>query len=107
MHPRFQDASSVTTPIPQNRDDNPRQEKSHRDAPVSGVVIHIIDRLGDTRRNDLEDALNVRTGIIDARFNAKHPHLLLVDYDVQKVNSLDVLRQVTRQNVRAQLVGPI
>ncbi len=107
MHPRFHEVSSVATPTSPATDESQQQAKSRDVLPVSGVVIHIVDRLGDTRRNDLEDALNIKTGIIDARFNAKRPHLLLVDYDVHKVSSLDVLRQVTRQNVRAHLVGPI
>lgn len=107
MHPRFHEVSSVATPASPATDEALKRANSRNDLPISGVVIHIVDRLGDTRRNDLEDALNIKTGIIDARFNEKRPHLLLVDYDVHKVSSLDVLRQVTRQNVRAQLVGPI
>ena len=107
MHPRFHEVSSVATPAAQAGNEQSQQTKPQIKSPVSGIVIHIVDRLGDTRRNDLEDALNIKAGIIDARFNEKRPHLLLVDYDAHKVSSLDVLRQVTRQNVRAQLVGPI
>lgn len=73
----------------------------------TGLVVHIDDTLGNERRSDIEHALNAWPGIIRARFNAKRPHLLLVDYDRTQTTSLEILHQVERQSVHAQLIGPI
>lgn len=73
----------------------------------TGLVIHVDNTLGGERQRDIENALNTRPGVIRARFNAKRPHLLLVDYDRRRITSLEILHQVQRQSVRAQLIGPI
>lgn len=106
MYPKLDPEGSVSIhptqlnkPVPQHADSQPRL--------APGLVIHVNDTLGDARRSDLESALASRYGINGARFNATRPHLLLVDYDPQQINSLEVLHQVRRQNVRAQLIGPI
>lgn len=107
MSPKPRMAGSVTL-HPAHRSEPSSQPKTDTQPRLSpGLVIHISDTLGDARRGDLENALNSRYGINMARFNASRPHLLLVDYDPTQINSLDILHQVRRQNVRAQLIGPI
>lgn len=83
------------------------QDIDHTSRLAPGLVIHVSDTLCNARRSDLERVLAHGFGINDARFNANHPHLLLVDYDSQQVNSQEVLNQVHSQKVRAQLIGPI
>lgn len=73
----------------------------------TGLVVHVDDTLGNARQRDIEHALNTLPGVIRAHFNAKRPHLLLVYYDPHQITSLEILRQVKRQSVHAQLVGPI
>ena len=71
------------------------------------IVIHINDTLGDVRRSDLVAALAGRDGIYSAEFCPLRYHLMLVDYDREKFTSQEVLHLIDRENVTAQLVGPI
>ena len=71
------------------------------------IVIHIDDTLGDVRRGDLTTALETRDGIYAAEFCPLRYHLMLVDYDSEKFSSQEVLQLVSRENVTAQLIGPM
>ena len=71
------------------------------------VVIHINDTLGEAQRSDLAAALKGHDGIYTAEFCPLRYHLMLVDYDGDRYSSQDVLQFVSRENVTAQLVGPI
>lgn len=106
MHSKHNPEGSVSIhPTQLKNTTAPNTDRSSQLAP--GLVIHVNDTLGDDRRSDLEVALSNRVGINDAHFNASRPHLLLVVYDPQQINSLEVLNHVHRQNVSAQLIGPI
>jgi hypothetical protein len=71
------------------------------------IVIHVDDTLGETRRGDLTAALEARDGIYAAEFCPLRYHLMLVDYDSEKFSSQDILQLVGRENVTAQLIGPM
>lgn len=71
------------------------------------IVIHIDDTLGDARRDDLTTALEGRDGIFTAEFCPLRFHLMLVDYDREKFSSQDVLQLVSKENITAQLIGPM
>ena len=106
MHSKYNPEDSVAIHPTQLRNTTEQHDKGPKRL-EPGLVIHVDDMLGDDRRSDLEMALSNRAGINDAYFNASRPHLLLVNYDPRQINSLEVLNQVQRQNVRAQLIGPV
>ena len=71
------------------------------------IVVHIEDMLGDTQRRDLTDFLESSDGINAAEFCPLRYHLMLVQYDRERMNSRDVLEQVMSRNIHAKLIGPV
>ena len=71
------------------------------------IVVHIDEELGETQRGDLVEYLNSTDGISAAEFCPLRYHLMLVQYDRNRVSSLDVIHRVGSRAVNAQLIGPI
>ena len=71
------------------------------------IIVHISEILGETRRNDLVDALEKEESIVSAEFCPLRYHLMLVRYDRDISSSQDVLASVRTQNYNARLIGPV
>jgi hypothetical protein len=69
------------------------------------VVIHVDESLSDARRAGMLSSLRGRDGVEDARFTPGRNHLLLIDYDANKLRTSDVLGLVRAECVGAELVG--
>jgi hypothetical protein len=72
---------------------------------VTDMVMHIDNTLGADSRRNIELALTGNPGIIQAHFNEKRPHLMLVSYDTDSTSSFEILAQVTSQQLCAERVG--
>jgi len=72
-----------------------------------GLVVHVNDLLGEVRRGDIEDALELESGITSAHFTDQRPHLMVVEYDPDVMTSGYILNKMGRQSVHAQLIGPV
>ncbi|MDH5516132.1 MAG: hypothetical protein OEY45_13330 [Gammaproteobacteria bacterium] len=71
------------------------------------VVVHVDDALNEDQRSDLVSHLRDCEGVEDARFTERRNHLLLIDYDRERLRAQDVLGYVRANHVGAELVGPI
>jgi hypothetical protein len=71
------------------------------------IVVHINETLDDITRNGLQAAILEDKGVYSAEFCPLRYHLLLVQYDRTKLNSLDVLSKVVARNLSAHIVGLI
>jgi len=71
------------------------------------IVIHVDDVLAQEQRAGLISDLQKRTGVEKAYFTPEREHLLLVDYDPDKLSAQDVLKFVRQEHVGAELLGPI
>ena len=69
------------------------------------VVIHIDEVLGDDRRASLVSNLQGRDGVEKATFTPGRDHLMVIDYDSNKLHTSDVLSYVKGENVGAELIG--
>ncbi len=58
------------------------------------IIVHIDETLGEARRGDLVEALEGVDGISSAEFCPLRWHLMLVNYDRDKLNSQEVLTSV-------------
>ena len=72
-----------------------------------GLVLHVDDTLGETRRNDIEATLETELGVSSAHFTDHRPHLMVVEYDPDVTSSAYILEKVNGQSVHAELIGPI
>ena len=71
------------------------------------IVVHVDEALPEVKRTELVNALQDIDGIISAEFCPLRYHLMLVRYDRETFNSLDVLGKVNDQDVHAELIGPV
>jgi allophanate hydrolase subunit 1 len=71
------------------------------------IVVHINESLEEHRRKELVNALEDSDGIYTAEFCPLRYHLMLVQYDRERLSSQDVLNRVTDLRVKAQLIGPM
>jgi hypothetical protein len=71
------------------------------------IIIHVDDALAEEQRTGLISNLHKRAGVEKAQFTPGREHLLLVDYDPDKLDSQEVLIFVREEQVGAELVGPI
>lgn len=69
------------------------------------LLIHVNETLGVTERASLEEYLRKVDGVIAPRFNRETPHLLLVTYDPQEVDTRNLLNRVKAKGYSAQLIG--
>lgn len=69
------------------------------------LLIHVNETLGSTERASLEEDLRKVSGVIAPRFNRETPHLLLVTYDPQEVDTRNLLNRVEANGYSAQLIG--
>jgi hypothetical protein len=71
------------------------------------LIVHINESLDEERRNGLVENISKDSGILSVEFTPLRHHLVRVRYDRQAVHSMEILQKIKRQNVNAQLVGPI
>ena len=71
------------------------------------IVVHVDDVLGEAEQAELVSDLTKHGGVEDAHFTPGRAHLLVIDYDRDQITAQDVLEQVKRDNLRAELVGPM
>ncbi len=71
------------------------------------VLMHVDEALDQWQRQELVSFLESSDGIQSAEFCPLRYHLMLVQYDRERMNSQDVLGRVTSKNVHAKLIGPV
>jgi hypothetical protein len=71
------------------------------------IVVHVDDVLGEAEQAELVSDLKKHSGVEQAHFTPGRAHLLVIDYDRDQTSAQDVLEQVKRDNLRAELVGPM
>lgn len=71
----------------------------------ANMVMHVNENLGELSRSIIERSLTERNGVLNARFNEKHPHLVLVSYDTECTSSSDILSDMSAQHLRAERIG--
>ena len=72
---------------------------------TSDMVMHVDETLAADSRRDLEMTMASQRGVLDAHFNERRPHLMLVSYDTDRTSSFEVLAQMMGQQVRAERIG--
>lgn len=72
---------------------------------VTDMVMHIDNKLGELSRRNIEQSLSSLRGVINAHFNERRPHLVLVSYDMDSTSSFEILAQVTGQKLGVERCG--
>ncbi len=69
------------------------------------ITLHVDESLSNDELEHLRDALLARNGVLAADFQEKTPHLIVVEYNPDIVNSSDLLKTVLDRGTHAELVG--
>jgi vacuolar-type H+-ATPase subunit D/Vma8 len=70
---------------------------------MTDILIHVNEELEKNQKKELESELRNIEGVIAPRFNKEH--LLLVEYDSNKIDTSVLLDAVKSGGYQAQLVG--
>ena len=71
------------------------------------IVVHIDEELGDSNRGELTEYLTSTEGVSAAEFCPLRFHLMLVQYDRDRISSQAIIQRINSRRVNAQLIGPI
>ena len=72
---------------------------------LADVLVHVDQTLAHDRLATLTSAIAALNGVATAEGHDAKPHLVIVTYDSEKVNSQDILAAVKAQGVNAELIG--
>ena len=75
------------------------------DTNLADIMIHIDETLDHKALQDIRDAIIVQDGVGSASFHDEKPHMMIVLYDPERVNSLGLLETVRGKGVHAELIG--
>ena len=75
------------------------------DINLADVTVHIDENVDHDARERIQDEVRGLDGVVAAVSHDQRPHLMIVEYDPQQVDSQTIRACVTRQGVHAELIG--
>ena len=75
------------------------------DTRLAEVTVHIDENTSHDEREALRDVLLAMDGVMAADFNDKTPHLMLIEYNPDAVNSIEFVNAAKKHGLHAELAG--
>ena len=75
------------------------------DSNLVDIMIHIDETLEHSALESIRDAILDQDGVGSASFHDEKPHLMIVMYDPEQMNSHSLLETVQGKGVHAELIG--
>lgn len=72
---------------------------------IVDITVHIDETLDPPSRQALAQRLQGEEGVVKAAYSEDAPHLMIVEYDADRLDSSALLGLVQRQGVHAELIG--
>ena len=69
------------------------------------VTLHIDEETTHDEREKLRDRLLARNGVFTASCRDEKPHLMLIEYDPDLINSREFLTEASGRGLHAELIG--
>ena len=69
------------------------------------LTVHIDENLSPEQRITIEDSLRALDGIVSVHGSSKTPHLTIVQYNPEEIDSQKILKRITNQGAHAELIG--
>jgi hypothetical protein len=69
------------------------------------VTLHIDEDTTHDERENFRDLLLHREGVIAASCHDEKPHLMLIEYDPDVINSMEFVREAGRKGLHVELIG--
>lgn len=75
------------------------------DIKITDIMMHIDEDLNKAQRDELESFVREQDGVVALGYHDEKPHLMLIEYNPDKVSSSDLLSRVQDRGLHAELVG--
>jgi len=72
---------------------------------IADITMHIDENTSHEVREKLRDELLSMKGVMAASYHDEKPHLMVMAYDPDVVNSLAFIKTAQEQGLHAELVG--
>ena len=72
---------------------------------MSDIMLHIDEELNLKEQHLLEENMRKQNGVIGLGYHEKHPHLMIVEYDIDSTTPQNLLHTVKDYGLHAELVG--
>ncbi|MCG6938725.1 MAG: ATP-binding protein [Gammaproteobacteria bacterium] len=69
------------------------------------LTVHIDENLSPEQRITVEDSLRALDGVTSVHGSSKTPHLTIVQYNPEVMDSQKILKRITDQGAHAELIG--
>ncbi len=75
------------------------------DIELVDVTVHFDPDLSKQKRANVEDAFRALDGVVSVHMPDNKPHLAVVEYNPETINSQTILQTATSKGGHAELVG--
>ena len=72
---------------------------------LAEVTLHIDEGISHDERERFRDVLLAMDGVMAAAYHDEKPHLMLIEYNPDAVNSTRFVDAARKQNLHAELIG--
>ena len=69
------------------------------------VTLHIDENTTHEDRESIRDSLLILNGVMAADYHDEKPHLLVIEYDPEIINSSEFVKAVQDRGLHAELIG--
>ncbi len=69
------------------------------------LTVHIDEDLSPEQRITVQDSLRALDGVASVRGSSKTPHLTIVQYNPQVMDSQKILKRITDQGAHAEIIS--
>ena len=69
------------------------------------VTLHIDEATSHEERENFRDALLAMEGVMAASYHDERPHLILIEYNPDAINSIAFVSAAKKNGLHAELIG--
>jgi hypothetical protein len=75
------------------------------DTKLAEVTLHIDESTSHDERENFRDALLAMDGVMAASCHDEKPHLILIEYNPDAINSIEFVDAAKQHKLHAELIG--
>ena len=75
------------------------------DIKMVDVLVHVDENVDKPTRTAMEDSLRGLDGVLSVGQHDDKPHLMIVEYNPDRISSATILSRVKEEGVHAEIVG--
>ena len=72
---------------------------------LAEVTLHIDENTSHDEREGFRDVLLAMGGVMAAASHDEKPHLILIEYNPDAINSIEFVNAAKKHNLHAELIG--